>query len=50
MKRSEITEETRYVWVCPKCKEYNEDCEDHDHDEFLYCENCSEEFELEDDE
>jgi len=49
MKRSEITEETIYVWNCPKCETFIEDREDPDYEESVYCEHCNESFNLEDD-
>ncbi len=49
MKRSEIGEETRYVWECPKCGEFNEECEDPVYEESYMCEYCEHVEPLEDD-
>lgn len=48
IKRSEITEETRYVWECPKCGYYNETPDDPNYEESVFCENeeCSTDFKL----
>ena len=47
MKRSEISEEIRYVYRCPKCGEINEEWEYEEDDEKLVCEHCLEEIMLE---
>lgn len=50
MKRSEIGEEIRYVWDCPKCGHFNEQDGDPDDYGCVICEGCGEGFEIEDDE
>lgn len=44
---NDFSEETRYVWKCPKCEQYNEECEDPSYEEEVTCEGCSETFEIE---
>jgi predicted SprT family Zn-dependent metalloprotease len=46
---SEISEETIYVWTCPKCNYVNESREDPDYEEYYYCEECNEQIEIESD-
>ena len=48
MKRSEISEEIRYVFECPKCGELNEQCEDPEDETTVLCDFCTQEIEIED--
>lgn len=49
MKRSEISEEIRYIWDCPKCGYSNEQSENPDYRGDVICESCGELVYIEDD-
>lgn len=44
--RTDFSEETIYVVKCPKCKEMIERSEDPAYEEDIYCDACSNTFEL----
>jgi uncharacterized protein YbaR (Trm112 family) len=46
IKREDISEETRYVWECPKCQHFNESCDDPNYEESMWCEDCNESFDI----
>ncbi len=48
MKRTDVGEEIRYIWDCPKCLEYNEECEDPNYEDSYVCEHCGHVEQLED--
>lgn len=50
MKRSEVSEEVRYVWTCPSCEAINEDCDDPNYEDAYFCSECGDTVELEDEE
>ncbi len=49
MKRSEISEEIRWVWNCPECGYCNEGSDDPDYEDEVSCEECNKTFEIEED-
>lgn len=48
MKKITYSEEPHYVWECSECGQFNEEPEEPTIDENVICENCSEEFEVDD--
>ena len=47
MKKAKYHECVRYCWDCPECDHYNEDTEDPAYQETVFCEECGQEFEPE---
>ncbi len=46
LNKSDISEEIRYVWECPKCQHFNEGTDDPDYEEMFHCEECAESFDI----
>lgn len=48
LKRSDVSEEIRFVWDCPNCGYFNETYESPDEVEDYCCDDCKKCFELKD--